>query len=95
MKTLLFAALILIFGLVVQADFTEFISLIGHGQCSESRFNQLEQEQTRCESEGTTIWITIWPNLYICSSMDIAMKCIDNTLSECWTPQELKKIKRA
>ena len=93
MKTLSFVTLILSFGLVVQADFTEFFEVIqelGNGQCSRSRFSQLMQEKTTCqgESEVTTIE-------NICSRMNIKMKCIDNTLSECWTPQGLKKFKAA
>ena len=93
MKTLSFAVLILSFGLVVQADFTEFFEVIqelGNGQCSQSRFSQLMQELTTCQEE-----IDIITTENICSSMGIKMNCIDNTLSECWTPQGLKKFKAA
>ena len=90
MKTLSFAVLILSFGLVVQADFTEFFEVIqelGNGQCSQSRFSQLMQELTTCQEEIEVE--------NICSNIDLKMNCIDNTLSECWTPQGLKKFKAA
>ena len=94
MKTLSsFALLILSFGLLVQADFTELMEVtqeLGYGQCSPSRFNLLRQEQAACHEEDGVLTIQS-----LCYTMDIALYCIDNTLSECWTPQGLQKFKAA
>ena len=95
MKTLLFIGIALILNLVlVQADFTEVVELseeLGSGKCSESRFGEVMQAIISCQEEGQKVR-TIEN---ICSNNENSMKCIDDNLPECWTPEGIKEYKAA
>ena len=95
MKTLSFiiVAFLLTLGLV-QADFSKFIELseeLGSGKCSKSRFGEVMQEIITCQDKGQKER-TIANS---CSNNENSMKCIDDHMPECWTPEGIKKYKAA
>ena len=95
MKSLLFigTALILNLGLV-QSDFTELVELseeLGSGKCSKSRFREVIEEIISCQDEGQKVRTIA----NICSNNENALKCIDDNLPECWTPEGIREYKAA
>ena len=95
MKSLsfIFAASLLNLGFV-QADFTELVELsgeLGSGKCSKSRFGEVMQEIITCQDE----WQKERTIENICSNNQNSLKCIDNYLPECWTPEGIKEYKVA
>ena len=85
--------LILNFGLL-QANFTEVVELrrkLGSGSCSKSRFGEVMQEIITCQDE----WQKETTIENICSNNQNSLKCIDDYLPECWTPEGIKEYKAA
>ena len=79
---------------LIQSDFTELVELseeLGSGKCSKSRFREVIEEIISCQDEGQKVRTIA----NICSNNENTLKCVDDNLPECWTPEGIREYKAA